>query len=169
MKPEIRQAQSVQILQVPAVWSRKLGFILRTKMQLFSRFPVLSIPPLPVGACGGDANTLKIILSGFAQVPGQLTCFHPRHLSSQLLARRVSPWGTPTAFIWLQTASVIACSPQAFDETVTNPCGKLPPPLQSALTGGTDFAHSLAQPLPVHGHLQSPDIRPIGTCNTEVF
>lgn len=75
MKPEIRQAQSVQILQVPAVWSRKMGFILLTNMQLFSRFAVFSSPPLPTGACGGDANARTIILSGFAQVPGSSLAF----------------------------------------------------------------------------------------------
>lgn len=36
---------------------------------------------------------------------------------------------------------------------------------------GTDFAQSitLAQPMPVHSHPQSPGIRPIGTRTAEIF
>lgn len=45
MKPKIRQAQPLQIPQVPAVWTGKLGFILTAKMQLFSGVFVVSIPP----------------------------------------------------------------------------------------------------------------------------
>lgn len=52
MKLKIRGAQFAQILQVPAVWSGKLGFILTAKMQLFSRVSVLSIPPHPTGSIG---------------------------------------------------------------------------------------------------------------------
>jgi len=41
----------------------------------------------PQGARGGAAGSLPVVPSGIGWVPGQLTCFHPRLRSSQLLAK----------------------------------------------------------------------------------
>lgn len=88
----------------------------------FSAAPVLSIPPWltrSIWKFANSPNSLTIIPSGLSQVPGQLTCFHLRHLSSQPLAK-----------------SSVSMSHQlpAFGETIRNPRCQPPAALHQPCT-----------------------------------
>lgn len=120
-KPKIRQAVCANP-PGSCYLGRKARLYLHCKDAAFPQLLSWVFLLSPQGAYGRAANSpnsLIIIPSGLAQVRGQLTCFHLRHLSSQPLAK--------------SSVSMLHQLP-AFGETVRNPRCQPPAPLQSAPT-----------------------------------